>query len=141
MKNLIKKLKEETYSCFEPYDVGFNQGIKKAIKIITDTDAEMKEFKESHTNYRTAVGDKNLIIEIPIKTLVAAFNGYPELPEGSKVKTGKNQEFAELIAEHLHDEIDQETGASHITTMIDGVFEHISEGFIDSEEVVNFTWG
>ncbi len=99
----------------------------------------MKEFKEKGTNYKTAVDDKKLIIEIPISTLVAAFNGYPNNPEGAKVKSGKKQEFTELVAKHLHDEIDQETGASHITQMVDGLFESFVDGYVDTEDIIKFS--
>jgi hypothetical protein len=101
----------------------------------------MKVFKESHTSYKTIVSEKRLTIEIPISTLVSAFNYYPNCPDGTKVKRGKAQDFAELCAKHLHDEIDQETGASHITAMFDGLFEHFVDGFIDADDIVNFPDG
>jgi len=99
----------------------------------------VKEFKEKGTNYKTAFDDKKLTIEIPISTLVNAFNYYPNNLEGTKVKSGKKQEFAELIAKHLHDEIDQETGASHITQMFDGLFESFSDGHVDTADIIKFS--
>lgn len=98
----------------------------------------MKIFEESYTGYKTAIDDKKLIIEIPISTLVCAFNHAPTTEEGTKVITGKEQGFAEFIAMYLHTEIDQETGASHITDMLDKVFECIGEGFYDASDFVNF---
>lgn len=96
----------------------------------------MKQFKENGTGYKTVVDDKKLIIEIPISTLVCAFNYFPNNVEGSVIKSGKRQAFAEFVAEHLHDEIDSETGASYITDMFDKMFDAIGDGDYDIPDVV-----
>lgn len=98
----------------------------------------MKTFKEKGTDYKTAVDDKKLIIEIPISTLVCAFNYAPNNAEGTKVKRGKRQMFAEFIAKHLHDEIDSETGASFITEMFDKMFDALTDGNYDASGFIKF---
>lgn len=98
----------------------------------------MKQFKEKGTGYKTAVDDKKLIIEIPISTLVCVFNYLPGNTEGTVVKKGKRQAFAELIAEHLHDEIDSETGASYITDMFDKLFVAFGDGYIDTSDIIKY---
>lgn len=98
----------------------------------------MKQFKEKGTGYKTIVDEKNLSIEIPISTLAVAFNNMPDNEEGTVVKRGKRQEFAKLIAEHLHDEIDSETGASYVTEMFDKLFIALSDGYIDTADIIKF---
>jgi hypothetical protein len=96
----------------------------------------MKQFKEKGTGYKTAVDDKKLIIEIPISTLACAFNYYPNNLEGTVIKKGKRQAFAEFVAEHLQDEIDSETGATFITDMLDKMFEAIGESEYDIPDII-----
>lgn len=98
----------------------------------------MKEFKEKGTGYKRLVDEKKLTIEIPISTLVCAFNNMPNNEEGVVVKRGKRQAFAELIAYHLHDEIDSETGATYITDMFDKLFEAFSDGYIDTSDIIKY---
>lgn len=98
----------------------------------------MKQFKEKGTGYKTAIDDKKLVIEIPISTLVCAFNYLPDNADGTVVKRGKKQAFAELVAQHLHDEIDSETGASFITDMFDKLFVAFSDGYIDTLDIIKY---
>jgi hypothetical protein len=99
---------------------------------------EMKEFQDDCTNMKTIVDDEKITIEIPISTLVFSFKYYPNGIDGQKVITGEERAFAEIVAKHLHDEIDQETGASHITQMTDGLFEYICDGSIEMGKTVNW---
>jgi hypothetical protein len=98
----------------------------------------MKQFKEKGMGYKTVVNDKKLIIEIPISTLVCAFNYFPDNEDGTIVKKGKRQAFAELVAEHLHDEIDSETGASYVTDMFDKLFSSFADGYIDTSDIIKY---
>ena len=98
----------------------------------------MKQFKEKGTGYKIAVDDKKLIIEVPIGTLVSAFNYAPDNCEGITIKRGKRQLFSEFIAEHLGDEIDSETGASYLTEMFDKMFSAITDGDYDIPDIVKY---
>lgn len=91
----------------------------------------MKKFEE---NGFTATVTKDVVRwEIPIKSLVEAFNNSPEnySEDGEHyitIKRGKKQEFAEYVAQQLMLECDSETGASHIEQAIDNVFLNVFEG-------------
>lgn len=98
----------------------------------------MKKFEE---NGFTATVTKDVVRwEIPISSLVVAFNNNPEnySEDGEHyitVKRGKRQEFAEYVAQQLMLECDSETGASHIEQAIDNVFLGVFEG---DEEFANY---
>ena len=98
----------------------------------------MKQFKEKGTGYKATVDDKKLIIEVPISTLVSAFNYAPDNYEGITIKRGKRQAFAEFIAEHIGDEIDSETGASYLTEMLDKIFSSITDGDYDIPDIIKY---
>lgn len=98
----------------------------------------MKQFKEKGTGFKTTVDDKKLTIEIPISTLVCAFKYMPDNEEGTTIKKCKKQAFAELVAEHLHDEVDSETGASYITEMFDKLFSAFSDGYIETSDIIKY---
>lgn len=98
----------------------------------------MKTFKEGKAGYKTTVDDKKLVIEIPISTLICAFNYMPDNEEGTIIKRGKKQAFAELVAEHLHDQVDSETGATFITDMFDKLFIALGEGDIDTSDIIKY---
>jgi hypothetical protein len=100
----------------------------------------MKKYKDGDNGkcIVTSVNNKAIVIEIPISTLVTAFNYLEANADGTVVKRGKRQVFAELVAEHLHDEIDQETGASYITDMLDKLFVDFGEGHIDTADIIKF---
>lgn len=91
----------------------------------------MKKFEEN--GFTATVTDKVVRWEIPISTLIEAFNNSPEnySDDGEHyitVKRGKRQEFAEYVAQQLMLECDSETGASHIENAIDNVFLNVFEG-------------
>ena len=79
----------------------------------------MKKFEE---NGFTATVTKDVVRwEIPISSLIVAFNNSPEnySEDGEHyitVKRGKRQEFAEYVAQQLMLECDSETGARRLTT-------------------------
>ncbi|MFA5306003.1 MAG: hypothetical protein WC365_01000 [Candidatus Babeliales bacterium] len=98
----------------------------------------MKQFKEKGKGYKTVIDGKKLIIEIPISTLICAFNYMPDNADGTVIKRGKRQAFAELVAEHLRDEIDSETGASFVTDMFDKLFVAFNDGYIDTSGVIKY---
>ena len=98
----------------------------------------MKKFKEKGTGYSTSVDEKKLIIQVPISTLVSAFNYAPDNYDGVIVKRGKRQAFAEFIAKHINDEFDSETGASYLTEMLDKMFSAITDGDYDIPELVKY---
>ena len=98
----------------------------------------MKQFKGTGTGYSTSVDNKKLTVEIPISILVCAFNNMPDNTEGTVVKRGHKQDFAELVAEHLHDEVDSETGASYITEMFDKLFSAFGDGYIDASDIIKY---
>ena len=90
------------------------------------------------TGIETYVNDTALIIEVPIDVLTTSFKYYPvNYPEAS-VKPKKQKDFAELIAEHLHDETDSETGSNFIHNMFDAIFTEVLEGNIDDKGTVDF---
>lgn len=86
----------------------------------------------------TKVNKTSLIIDIPINILKTAFECCPNNYDESIVRPRKTRAFANLIAEHLHDEVDSEDGATHIHRMLDLVFDEIFEGNIYAEGIVKF---
>jgi hypothetical protein len=86
----------------------------------------------------TYVNDKALVIEVPIDILTMSIKYYPDNYPESSVKHEKQRDFAELIAEHLHDEVDQESGANFIHNMFDAIFTEILEGNIDDNGTIDF---
>ncbi len=86
----------------------------------------------------TRVNQKSLIIDIPIELLKTAFIYCPDNYDGTIIKPRKTRAFADLIARHLFDETDSETGTNHIHTMLDSVFNEIFEGNIDTENIIKF---
>lgn len=98
----------------------------------------MKQFIEKRTGYSATVDNEKLTIEIPISTLVNAFNCSPDNYGEATVRKGKRQEFAEFLAKHISDEIDQETGASYLTEMLDKMFSSIFDGEFDIPDIVKF---
>lgn len=91
----------------------------------------MKKFEY---NGFTATVTKDVVRwEIPISNLINAFNNSPSnySEDGENyitVKKGKRQEFAEYVAQQLIEQVDSETGASHIEQAIDNVFEDVFSG-------------
>lgn len=87
----------------------------------------------------TYVNDKSLFIEVPLNVLKTAFEYSPENYDESVICNNKEKEFAELIAEHLHDEVDSEDGANHVHRMLDGIFNEIFEGNIfETNDIIIF---
>jgi hypothetical protein len=95
----------------------------------------MKKFEDN--GFTSKVTNAKIIIEIPIKNLVSAFNYNPENVEELTVKRGKRQLFAEFVASHLLDEADSETGTRYIEQAFDKVFDLIIEGFETGDEFIN----
>lgn len=98
----------------------------------------MQKYGNAGTGIETYVNNTALVIEVPIDVLVAAFRYYPDNYPEASVKPKKQREFTELIAEHLHDEIDTETGSNFIHNMLDAIFTEVLEGNIDDKGTVNF---
>ena len=96
----------------------------------------MKKFE--NVDIISKLTNKKLIIEIPIKTLVTAFEYCPSNYNESKVKRGKRQEFIEFIAEQIISECDSETGDTPITKAFDSVFDSLFEGYEDGREFIKF---
>lgn len=98
----------------------------------------MKKFEEN--GFTATVTDKVVRWEIPISSLIEAFNNSPEnySDDGEHyitVKWGKKQEFAEYVAQQLMLECDSGTGASHIENAIENVFLNVFEG---DEDFANY---
>lgn len=98
----------------------------------------MKMFGDKGKGITTYVNEKSLIIDVPFGILTVAFQCYPECYQEASVKPKKQKAFAELIAEHLHDETDSETGSNYIHNMFDAIFADIHEGNIDADGTVKF---
>lgn len=88
--------------------------------------------------FKIVVDEKTLTIQIPKSIIINSFNYYHNNSDGTKIRSSKRQEFIELVAVHLNDEIDPETGDTHITQMIDGVFESFLDGYIDTFDIIEF---
>jgi hypothetical protein len=97
----------------------------------------MKKYGDIGTGIETHVSDTALVIEVPVDVLVTAFKYYPDNYPEASVKPEKQREFTELIAEHLHDETDSETGANFIHNMLDAIFTEVLEGNIDDKGTVD----
>jgi len=96
----------------------------------------MKKFE--NLGFTSKLTNTKLIIEIPVKILVSAFEFYPNNYDESKVKKGKRQMFAEFVAEHILDECDSESGDTFISKALDGVFDLLIEGYEDGREFIEF---
>jgi len=96
----------------------------------------MKKFE--NLGFTSKLTSKKLIIEIPIKNLVAAFEFCPDNYDESKVKRGKRQLFAEFVAKQILNECDSETGDTPISRAFDSVFELLFEGYEDGAEFIKF---
>jgi hypothetical protein len=87
--------------------------------------------KIEYNGFTATVTKDKVKWEIPISNLVNAFKYSPmntyENDDGTCIRRGKRQEFAEYIAEKMFDEVDQETGASFIEEALDKVFEEAYE--------------
>ena len=92
--------------------------------------------KYENLGFTTKVTKDKIMIELPIKNLVTAFEYNPENNGELKIKRGCRNKLAEFVAKHIIQECDQETGASYIAETIDRVFELILEGYEDSDEFV-----
>jgi hypothetical protein len=122
--------------------------IKKCIKVCFDTlfkkiklkkgNGFMKKFGEEGKGITTYVNENSLIIDVPFDILKIAFEYSPDNYDESTLYAKMEKVFAELIAKHLHDETDSETGSNFIHNMLDSVFTEIFEGNIEADGIIAF---
>jgi hypothetical protein len=98
----------------------------------------MKKFENN--GFTATVTKDKVKWEIPISNLINAFYYSPmntyEDDNGTRIKRGKKQEFAEYVAKMMFKEVDQETGASYIEDTLDKIFE---EAYEDDCEFIQYT--
>ena len=92
----------------------------------------MKKFE--NCGFTSVITKNKLKIEIPIKSLVYAFEYSPNNYDEMKIKKGKRQNFAEFCAKYIVEECDQETGNTYLTDAFDKMFDIIFEGYEDSSD-------
>lgn len=80
------------------------------------------------------VDDKKLIMEISIKDIAFLFANSPNNYDESKVKKGKQKEFAEWIAKNLTDEADTDTCDCYWIQPFERLFERALEGDTETKE-------
>lgn len=97
----------------------------------------MKKFGKEEL-ITTYVDEKALVINVPIDLLKTTFEYSPNNYDESLILKNREKEFAELIAEHLHDEVDSEDGSTYIHKMLDAIYDNIFEGNIEAEKIVDF---
>ena len=97
----------------------------------------MKKYGEG-TGIKTFIDEKSLVIEVPLDVLANAFKYFPDNYPEASVKRGKRRDFGELVAKHLQDETDSETGSNFIHNMLDKLFIEINEGSIIADGIVKF---
>lgn len=99
----------------------------------------MKKFGEEGKGITTYVDGESLIINVPVDILKFAFEYAPDNYNEVMIEFEKEKVFAELVAEHLHDDVvDSETGSNFIHGMLDSLFNEIFEGNIEAEGIINF---
>lgn len=91
-------------------------------------------YKNDEQLMKINVDDEKLHMEISIKDLTYLFETDSENFDESKVKRGKQQEFAEWIAKMLLEESDQETGEPYWFNPFRGIFESALEGGTETKE-------
>ena len=96
----------------------------------------MKKFE--NCGFTSILTNDKLKIEIPISSLVCAFENSPNNFEECTVKRGKRKEFAEFCAEYIVEECDSETGNTYLTEAFDKMFDLLFEGHEDGREFVKF---
>lgn len=93
----------------------------------------MYKNKDGHV-MKISVDDKKLIMEISIKDIAFLFANSPNNYDESKVKRGKQKEFAEWIAKNLTDEADADTGDCYWIQPFERLFECASEGGTETKD-------
>lgn len=83
---------------------------------------------------KISVDDKKLHMEISIKDLKYLFETDSANFDQSKVKRGKQKEFAEWVAKMLLEESDQETGEPYWANPFRGIFEFAMEGGTETKD-------
>ena len=91
-------------------------------------------YKNNEQVMKISVDDKKLKMEISIKDIAFLFQASPNNYDESKVKRGKQKEFAEWIAKKLTEESDQETGDPYWSEPFERLFEIALEGGTETKE-------
>lgn len=89
--------------------------------------------KENRINAKTE--NKNIIITIPIKTLVCAFNHNPDNEGSFKVKQKDSQQFAEDFAKYINEyesQNSQEDGITAFGELCDDIGRVMCEDAVES---------
>lgn len=85
-------------------------------------------YKNEEQLMKISVDDKELHMTISIKDLKYLFETDSENFDESKVKRGKQKEFAEWVAKMLLEESNQETGEPYWSNPFREIFESAMEG-------------
>lgn len=91
-------------------------------------------YKNEEQLMEISVDNKKLHMEISIKDLKYLFETDSENFDESKVKRGKQKEFAEWDAKMLLEESDQETGEPYWANPFRGIFESAMEGGTETKD-------
>lgn len=98
----------------------------------------MKKFE--NCGFTSIVTNDKVKLEIPISTLVLAFEATPnnenDSGDPSTIKRGKRRQFAEWVAQQMVKEACQHDGATYTHEMLDNIFDQLFEGYEDGSDFV-----